>query len=693
MNHSMTTQPISQPVSTRPAAPGPAKAGPSTLQPLRAGGSRWPLAWRLLLIIFCAAFVILAGITALMIWQSRHAAIQDVQRQMNQSLATVDASLQLVFRSASARGQALLPVLTATLGGKPVLDDAAELMKGEDGEMPVLRVGQHIVSGDISVLRRIQSMTGADTAVIVRSGNRWMRAATLLKNAQGAERIGSAIEPHDLLAVTLDAGQAYSGLVQRNGRWYAMSIEPLKDESGKVYGGLSARVDVNAEVLALLSWLESTTVAEHGRMGVVQRKPGQAAGGAGWVAVGGLAGKSGQDLEASLGAADAATFAGLIGSAADGAALQPFGSEGAEYFMAWHQVPNWNWMLFAAGKEADFLRASDRLYLLQGGLMLGGIFVLALLLGWVTTRTLAPVGQVVRGMEQLGQGDLSLEVAAVPAGSRNEVHVLLDNLRRTIENLRKAVYDIRSNAGEIAHGSEQIAAGNTDLSARTEEQAASLQQTAASMEELSATVQQNTAHARQASALAAQAAKDVAEGEAVVSAVVGSMQHIAEGSRQIVDIVGVIDKLAFQTNILALNAAVEAARAEEHGKGFAVVAAEVRALAQRSAQAAREIKDLIEASQSRVQEGERQAEQAGRVMQQLLSSSTDVASLMSEIAAASEEQASGIHQVNEAVAQMDTVTQQNAALVEQAAAATASLSERAVMLDRVVSTFRMPGAY
>lgn len=625
-----------------------------------------------------------------MIWQSRQAAIEDVQRQMHQSLETLDASLQLVFRSAAARGEALLPVLVESLGGRPVLDEGASL-EGEGGAMPVLKVGARMVSGDISVLQRIQAMTGADTAVIVRAGSRWARAATLLKNAQGVERIGSVIDAHDLLAVTLDAGQSYSGLVQRSGRWYAMSIEPLKDAAGKVYGGLSARVDVDAEVRSLLGWLETATVAEHGRLGVVQRKPGHEGKG-GWLALGGLAGKNGQALEASLDAADADTFNSLMETQTAGAALRPFGSEGEPYFMAWQPVSNWNWVLFAAGKEADFLRASDRLYILQGGLMLGGIVILALLLGWVTTRTLAPVKQVVLGMEMLGQGDLSLEIAAIPAGSRNEVHVLLDNLRRTIEKLRSAIHDIRSNAGEIAHGSEQIAAGNTDLSARTEEQAASLQETAASMEELSATVQQNTAHARQASALAAEAAKGVAEGEAVVSAVIGSMEHIADGSRQIVEIVGVIDKLAFQTNILALNAAVEAARAEEHGKGFAVVAGEVRALAQRSAQAAREIKDLIDVSQSRVLEGERQAEQAGDVMQQLLSSSQSVASLMAEIAAASEEQASGIHQVNEAVAQMDTVTQQNAALVEEAAAATASLSERALMLERVVSAFRMPGA-
>lgn len=658
-------------------------------QTLSAGGSKWPLAWRLLLIIGSAAFLILSSITGLMIWQGRQAAIQDVQRQMNQSLNTVDATLQLVFQSAASRGEALLPVLIDTLGGKPVLD-ASRTYDGEAGPMPMLKVGPRDLNGDISALQRIRNMTGADTAVIVRSGTRWMRAATLLQNEQGTERIGSVIDAYDLLALTLDAGMPYSGLVQRAGQWYAMSIEPLLDESGKVYGGLTARVNVNSEVQSLLQWLETTTVAEFGRMGVVQREAGSAAGDGGWVAVAGMAGKSGQGLTESLGAVDAATFTSLIESAPSGSSLQPFGAEGETYFVAWHQVPNWDWVLFGAGKQADFLEESDQLFYLQGGLMLGGIALLALLLGWVTTRTLAPVKQIVMGMERLGQGDLSLEVAAVPAGSRNEVHILLDNLRRTIESLRSTIQTIRANAGEIAHGSEQIAAGNTDLSARTEQQAASLQETAASMEELSATVQQNTAHARQASTLATEAAKGVAEGEAVVSSVVNSMQHIADESRQVVDIVSVIDNLAFQTNILALNAAVEAARAEEHGKGFAVVAAEVRALAQRSAQAAREIKSLIDASQARVVEGERQAGLAGQAMQQLLASVQNVAGLMTEIAAASEEQASGINQVNEAVSQMDTVTQQNAALVEEAAAATASLSERALSLDRAVSSFKMP---
>ena len=275
---------------------------------------------------------------------------------------------------------------------------------------------------------------------------------------------------------------------------------------------------------------------------------------------------------------------------------------------------------------------------------------------------LRPLRSVGESFDKIAAGDLTTRVEV---NSTNEIGQLFAAVKRMQESLTRTVSAVRRGVDEINVGSREISAGNTDLSSRTEEQAASLEETAASMEQLASTVKQNADNARQANQLAA-SASDVAErGGSAVSEVVTTMQAISASSRKISEIVSVIDGIAFQTNILALNAAVEAARAGEQGKGFAVVAGEVRSLAQRSAQAAKEIKGLIEDSVGKVGAGSQQVERAGATMQEIVASVKRVTDIMGEISAASEEQSSGIDQVNRAVSQMDEVTQQNAALVEE----------------------------
>ncbi|MFY1982287.1 methyl-accepting chemotaxis protein [Achromobacter xylosoxidans] len=335
---------------------------------------------------------------------------------------------------------------------------------------------------------------------------------------------------------------------------------------------------------------------------------------------------------------------------------------------------------------ADSQRVIDNagmLNLILSGLavVLGGLFA------WRVSKSItAPLAQAVSVAETVARGDLGQPIHAV---TRDETGRLLRALHDMQDKLAGAVRTIRAGSETISSAAGQIAAGNTDLSSRTEEQAASLEETAASMEELASTVKQNADNARQANQLAASASEVAQRGGAVVSAVVSTMGDISASSRKISEIVSVIDGIAFQTNILALNAAVEAARAGEQGKGFAVVAGEVRSLAQRSAQAAREVKTLIEASASKVAEGAGQAENAGTTMQEVVASVKRVTDIMGEIAAASQEQASGIEQVNRAVSQMDEVTQQNAALVEEAAAAAGSMQDQAHALVRAVGVFRL----
>ncbi|MEO5795965.1 MAG: methyl-accepting chemotaxis protein [Rhodoferax sp.] len=322
--------------------------------------------------------------------------------------------------------------------------------------------------------------------------------------------------------------------------------------------------------------------------------------------------------------------------------------------------------------------------------LLGSLLMMAALglgIGWVLSGKLTrAASQAVRAAEQIADGDLSQPIVAT---SHDEMGLLLAALARMQLRLRDIVAGVRQNAENVATASEEIAMGNNDLSVRTEQQASALQQTASSMDDLAGTVRQNADSAVQANQLALNASTVAVSGGEVVNRVVETMKGINDASRKIADIISVIDSIAFQTNILALNAAVEAARAGEQGRGFAVVASEVRNLAGRSAEAAKEIKALINASVERVEQGTVLVDQAGTTMTEVASSIRRVTDIMGEISAASQDQALGVAQVGEAVRQMDQTTQQNAALVEEMAAAASGLKSQAQELVQTVAVFKL----
>ena len=344
------------------------------------------------------------------------------------------------------------------------------------------------------------------------------------------------------------------------------------------------------------------------------------------------------------------------------------------------------------GEIDAMAHAIDQAYQTSFNLMiLLGVLLVALSVAcaYLIARSITvPIRAAVDVATRVAQGDLTNDIVAT---GKDEIGELLTALKGMNAGLVDIIRGVQTGAGSIANASGEIASGNLDLSSRTEQQAGSLEETAATMEELTSTVKHNAENARQANQLAQSASQTAVKGGEAVAQVVATMASINDSSKKIVDIIGVIDGIAFQTNILALNAAVEAARAGEQGRGFAVVAAEVRNLAQRSAGAAKEIKALIGDSVDKVGAGSKLVNDAGVTMEEIVGSVRRVTDIMAEITAASDEQRTGIEQVNNAIAEMDDVTQQNAALVEQAAAAAESLQDQAAHLAQVVSVFRIAG--
>jgi methyl-accepting chemotaxis protein len=348
------------------------------------------------------------------------------------------------------------------------------------------------------------------------------------------------------------------------------------------------------------------------------------------------------------------------------------------------------------GIQADLAKATAQdaqsIYTRTRTLMVvlaAGILAVACALAWwITASITRPLRRAVDVATAVAAGDLTTRV---DVDSKDEVGQLLGALKRMNDNLVTTVGTVRAGTEAMSHASDEVAAGNRDLSARTEEQASALEETASSMEELTSTVRQNADNARQANTLAATASNVATRGGEVIGQVIDTMARIHAASGQIADIIGVIDGIAFQTNILALNAAVEAARAGEQGRGFAVVAGEVRSLAHRSANAAREIKALIIDSSDKVEAGSHLVREAGSTMEQIVASVRRVADILGEISAASQEQSAGIEQINQAIVQMDDMTQQNAALVEEAAAASQAMRDQAARLLDAVAVFRIEG--
>jgi methyl-accepting chemotaxis protein-2 (aspartate sensor receptor) len=583
------------------------------------------------------------------------------------SLDIFDQTMQL--NAASAFG-----VFRREFGSSFVLEDAGQGALSVDG-----------VRLDAASTREVDqfaaSFTGANATVFAAVGEDFRRVTTSVKKENGERAVGTLLDRKSAAYPVLRSGKRFLGRVTLFGRPYITVYDPIRDTAGQVVAVLYVGLDISQQQAAFADAVKQTRIFERGGLYILDPA------GEGKLVFHPTA--AGKPLQELLGAG-AAPWLGRITAAdalwIDGApAVLAERGEGHRYAsVAKSQATGW--LVVAEVQAAEVL---DPLYRQMAGL---GLFIVvaAALLGTALVvyirRTVGPLAALSVHVQRIGGGDLS---QAMASPRRDEIGVITRAVETMRDALVRVVGEVRQGTDTIATASSQIASGNQNLSSRTEEQASSLEQTAASMEELTSTVKQNADNARQANQLAASASEVAVRGGNVVGQVVDTMSAINTSSKKIVDIIGVIDGIAFQTNILALNAAVEAARAGEQGRGFAVVASEVRSLAQRSAAAAKEIKGLIDDSVGKVDAGSALVGQAGQTMQEIVASVRRVTDIIGEIASASHEQTSGIEQINQAITQMDQVTQQNAALVEEAAAAASSLQEQAGHLVQAVGVFRI----
>ena len=566
--------------------------------------------------------------------------------------------------------------------------DATRTLDTGGKVLPVMKHDETDLNLNFESVDRFSAMTGGNATIFIKQGDDFIRVATSVKKADGNRAVGTNLGNKHPAYSKLMQGETFRGMAVLFGKPHVTEYVPIKDASGQVLGILYVGIDISSEVATLKTRIKSLKVGETGYFFVVDAKAGDSYGT--FIVHPEREGEKALDRRD----VDGREFIKDILVAGEGMTrATPQDAQGAaerERIFVFQTNKDWNWTIagIAFVDEINQEVTSLRNQLLAIGVLalLGFAAALVVIVRHVVTK---PLRHATRAAERLADGDLTVQLRAT---TQDEIGQLMTAMNGISSGLAGVVATIRDGTEQVATASAEIAAGNQDLSSRTEHQAGSLEETASSMEQLTATVRQNADNAREANDLASSASSVAVKGGDVVSQVVATMGQINESSKKIVDIIGVIDSIAFQTNILALNAAVEAARAGEQGRGFAVVASEVRSLAQRSAAAAHEIKGLIDDSVDKVETGSKLVGIAGQTMNDVVSSVKKVTDIMGDIMAATKEQTVGIDEVNQAIVSMDKVTQQNAALVEEASAAAHAMQEMAATLAQSVSVFKLDSA-
>ena len=642
------------------------------------------IAFKLSFVALASLLVVLLTTMALvssMVWSSFGAASRGDARQYASQVSTL---VKTMDESAQQLARRDFGLLKANFPGAFSLAE----QPGADGKPEAVLSFQGVpVNGDFEVVDRFSAdAKGAVATIFARTGDDFIRVTTSLKKQDGERAFKTLLDRKHPAYALMAEGKPYIGRANLFGRDYMTVYEPIR-EGNRTIGILFIGSDIAPILSSLGELMASRKLFDTGAVYAVDVSSGPARG-----RIAGLGG-SGPALVVDEKVDEGKAWLAALTSSEQASDFEvswsprTSGEATARRFVAVERYKPWNWAIVAEAPVAELMgEARSALTWLWLGVLVA-LVLLAVVLVLATRRLVGtPVQQLSTALGYLAQGDLT---HAVAVNSRDEIGTLAQAMEGFRTRLLESLGTVRASAESVSAASSQIAHGNQDLSARTESQASSLEQTSASMEELGATIRHNADGAAQANQLAVRASQVATDGGKVVSQVVSTMHGINTSSQKIADIIGVIDGIAFQTNILALNAAVEAARAGEQGRGFAVVAAEVRNLAQRTAAEAKAIKELIVASSTMVQQGSVLADQAGATMQEVVQSIGRVASMVAEISAASSEQTAGVGQVGEAVTQLDQATQQNAALVEEMAAAASSLRSQAEQMVGAVAQFQL----
>jgi methyl-accepting chemotaxis protein len=603
---------------------------------------------------------------------------------LQDELRGVTSTVELFNRTVSAQAVSFGRIFGNEFGGRFEADPAAAVDIGSN-PVPALKHDGKVLNLDFSAPDRFSRETGGNATIFVADGADFVRVTTSVKKENGERAVGTQLDRASPAYAALKEGKVYVGLAKLFGKQFITQYAPVRDAAGKVVGALYVGVDISAEVGALKQRIRSIKVGETGYFYVLNAAPGKAQGELLMHPT-----REGENILDSR-SSDGRPFVREILAQQNGTITYDWrnADEAAarEKIVSFATFKAWNWVVVGGTYRDEITAHASQLrnrYIVYGLVALS-LFA-AILYAFVRAAVTRPLAAARDAAARIADGDLTVNIAR---RHNDEIGLLADAMNGISRKLSSLVGQVRIGAEQIANASTEISSGNLDLCTRTEQQASSLATTSSSMGELTETVRQNAEHARQANTLAVSASTIAQKGGSMVAQVVDTMESINQSSRKIADITGVIDGIAFQTNILALNAAVEAARAGEQGRGFAVVAGEVRNLAQRSAAAAREIKALIAASSSEVDQGRELVSRAGATMTEVLASVGRVTDIMADITAASLEQSSGIEQVNRAIGEMDDMTQHNAALVEEASAAAHALQDQAAELARAVRLFRL----
>ncbi|REE23296.1 MULTISPECIES: methyl-accepting chemotaxis protein [unclassified Paraburkholderia] len=632
--------------------------------------------------------MLVALIFAAFTWALTRTAGQQISDQVLERIADKDRSIaamiKLFDKALSNEVDRSMSLFASFLPAGYTLDETQKVDIGGVAT-PTIKAGDKVLNMDFSIPDLFLERSGAVATIFARSGDDFVRVTTSLKKQDGSRAIGTLLDRKAPAYALLLANKPYTGLAALFGKRLITQYRPITDASGRVIGALFVGVNVDKEIQSVQDGIRNLKIGDSGYYFVVNASNGADRGKL--IVHPAAAGQNADNANAPYQQMLDMKEGQLEYSSAD-ATLGERGSH--DKFVSFVTVPEWQWLVGGVAPRDEVMAnvITTRNEFLLLGFVLVGVFA-AVFLFAVRRLVSRPLDEAAKASERFASGDLSVRVAKGANARADEIGRLMQSIDGIGEGLARIVSQVRNASTDMSQGTEKIATGSGNIAARIATQASSLEETAASMEEITSTVQQNADHAAQANTLVTRAADAALEGGRAVERVVSTMGEISRSSQKIAEITTVIEGIAFQTNILALNAAVEAARAGEHGKGFAVVASEVRALAQRSAAAVKEIESLIATSTATVQSGFQIAEEASSTMQGIVQQVGQVRAIMGEISVASREQSGGIEQVNLAVTQIGEATQQNATIVGEAELAAAELRDQAARLAQVVSVFKL----